>query len=95
MSLPFGQSFDGFSIGVPDIPKIPLLAKGGIITKPTLAMVGEGRESEAVIPLSKLNSMISGGANGLVVNVYGSVGVDDIGEQIVQTLRRKGVMSFA
>jgi len=32
------------------------LADGGIVTKPTLAMIGEGKEPEAVIPLSKLNS---------------------------------------
>lgn len=71
------------------------LATGGIVTKPTLAMIGEGKESEAVIPLSKLENFVGGGVNGLIVNIYGSVGVDDIGEQIVQTLRRKGVMSFA
>ena len=29
------------------------LAKGGIVTRPTVAMIGEGGESEAVIPLSK------------------------------------------
>lgn len=34
---------------------IPKMAEGGIVTKPTLAMIGEGGESEAVIPLSKLN----------------------------------------
>lgn len=37
---------------------IPALAKGGLVTAPTLAMVGEGRESEAVLPLSKLDSML-------------------------------------
>ena len=41
--------------------KIPMLASGGIVTRPTLAMVGEGGESEAVIPLSKLRSMTGGG----------------------------------
>lgn len=39
---------------------VPALAEGGIITSPTLALVGEGRESEAVIPLSKLDAMING-----------------------------------
>lgn len=34
------------------------LAEGGIVTKPTLAMVGEGNQSEAVMPLSKLGSMM-------------------------------------
>ena len=41
---------------------IPGLATGGIVTKPTLAMIGEGNESEAVIPLSRLNDF-GGGAN--------------------------------
>lgn len=41
------------------VPRIPHLAKGGIITSPTLAMVGEGGESEAVIPLSKLDAMLN------------------------------------
>ena len=43
----------GFSIA-----KIPMLAKGGIATGPTLAMVGEGSESEAIMPLSKLGSLM-------------------------------------
>jgi hypothetical protein len=51
-----GKHFDGFSVGTPNIP---LLAEGGIITRPTLFMGGEGRESEAVLPLSKLDSLLS------------------------------------
>ena len=43
----------GFSIA-----KIPMLAKGGIATGPTLAMVGEGSENEAIMPLSKLDSLM-------------------------------------
>lgn len=31
------------------------LADGGITTRPTLAMIGEADEREAIIPLSKLN----------------------------------------
>lgn len=94
VTIPFVGTFGGQEVSVKQIKSIPLLAEGGIITQPTLAMIGEGGESEAVIPLSKLDSF-NKGVNGLVVNVYGSVGVDDIGEQLVQTLRRKGVMSFA
>ena len=37
---------------------IPALANGGIVSKPTLAMIGEGAESEAVMPLSRLGSML-------------------------------------
>jgi len=46
------------------LPQIPLLANGGIATAPTLAMIGEGAESEAVLPLSRLDSLLSGGAQG-------------------------------
>jgi uncharacterized protein YjbJ (UPF0337 family) len=41
-----------------NIPQIPKLASGGIVDSPTLAMIGEGAESEAVAPLSKLYGMI-------------------------------------
>lgn len=46
-----------------DIPPFnpPLLAEGGIVSARsggTLAVIGEGREAEAVIPLSKLDSML-------------------------------------
>jgi len=55
---------------------IPGLAEGGIVTGPTLALIGEGRESEAVIPLSKL-PQIAGGAGG-AVEVYGRLSGQDI-----------------
>ncbi len=35
------------------------MAEGGIVTKPTTAIIGEAGESEAVLPLSKLQPMIS------------------------------------
>ncbi|MGG1599318.1 phage tail tape measure protein [Paenibacillus naphthalenovorans] len=41
-----------------NIPQIPMLANGGITTGPTLAMIGEGREQEAVLPLSKLQWLL-------------------------------------
>jgi len=56
---------------------IPALAEGGIVTGPTLALIGEGSESEAVIPLSKLNTMMQGGGNG-AVEVYGRLSGQDI-----------------
>jgi len=39
-----------------DVPDIPMLAEGGIVTGPTIAMIGEAGP-EAVIPLSKAGSM--------------------------------------
>lgn len=41
-----------------NIPQILMLATGGIATAPTLAMVGEGGEPEAVLPLSKLAQLL-------------------------------------
>ena len=55
---------------IPDV-NLPRLAEGGIVTSPTLAMIGEGRGPEAVIPLSKLGSMGFGGGGSITVNVNG------------------------
>jgi phage-related minor tail protein len=56
-----GGSFMGVDIPKVTVstPNIPMLASGGIATGPTLAMIGEGRENEAVMPLSKLNGMLN------------------------------------
>lgn len=58
----FGAGFEGgfkeLFVGIASsMGGIPGLAEGGIVTGPTLAMIGEGGESEAVIPLSKLGSV--------------------------------------
>ena len=39
------------------------LADGGLVTGPTLAMIGEGNESEAVLPLSKLGNIMQSSFN--------------------------------
>jgi hypothetical protein len=64
------------------MPKIEMLAEGGIVTGPTLAMIGEGRGPEAVIPLDRLGSMGVGGGN-VTINVNGG---DP--QQVVNALRR-------
>jgi hypothetical protein len=72
-----------FTVNPPDIPPIPALAEGGIVTGPQLALIGE-RGPEAVIPLSKMGSMgFGGGGGGITVNVNGG---DP--NQIVAALRR-------
>lgn len=45
------NSLKGALSSIPGINKIPGLAEGGIITKPTLAVVGEAGYPEAVVPL--------------------------------------------
>jgi hypothetical protein len=49
-----------------DVPDIPYLAEGGIVTKPTIAMIGEAG-AEAVVPLNKAGGF--GGTTNIVVNV--------------------------
>lgn len=38
--------------------QVPYLAKGGIVDSPTLAMIGEGANNEAVTPLNKDNQLL-------------------------------------
>jgi hypothetical protein len=71
---------------------VPKMAKGGIITKPTLVLAGEAG-SEAIIPLSKMNQMNQGG-----INITIQTGVGDpvaIGREVQKVLnaygRRTGV----
>lgn len=52
------NAIPGVNIPLLATVNLPMLAKGGIATAPTLAMIGEGRENEAVMPLSKLSAML-------------------------------------
>jgi hypothetical protein len=63
---------------------IPRMADGGIVTGPTLAMIGEGNGPEAVIPLSKLGNM----GGGVTVNINGGFSTSaEIGQAVVNALR--------
>lgn len=60
-----------------NIPHIPKLAKGGIVDKATLAMIGEGKSAEAVIPLDRTLTKYmaeamkeAGGSRPITVNFY-------------------------
>lgn len=50
------------------LPTIPALAEGGIVTKATMALVGEGKEHEAVIPLSKLDKLVTSSVEKVLKN---------------------------
>jgi hypothetical protein len=73
-----GLGGKGFSV-----PNIPMLADGGIVTGPTLAMIGEAGP-EAVIPLSKMGGM----GGGVTVNVNGGLATSaEIGQAVVNAIR--------
>jgi len=71
----------GVSIGKVGNINIPRLAAGGVVTSPTLALIGEGRESEAVIPLSKLDSMLNGDIGNRNTNQEVNIGTIVLGDQ--------------
>lgn len=59
------------------IPLIPKLAKGGIVNSATIAMIGEGKSAEAVIPLDRTLTKYmaeamkqAGGTGHITVNFY-------------------------
>ena len=84
------------------MPQFAMLAKGGIVNSPTLAMIGEDGP-EAVVPLTKKNNPngigLGGGGNNITINVNAS-GITDrsdkralareIGEAIREEMSRGG-----
>jgi len=79
--LPGGTSGPlGFVLGQFANVPIPFMAEGGIVTGPTVAMIGEAGP-EAIIPLDRLGGM----GGGVTINVGGSV----ISEgDLIETVRR-------
>ena len=69
-----------------DVPNIPMLAAGGIVTSPTLAMIGE-RGPEAVIPLTGPNA--GGGMGGNTVNINVNGGDPNAVVQALRTYMRQ------
>lgn len=61
-----GGALRGIGSGTKGGVELPRLAAGGVVTRPTLAMIGEAGP-EAVVPLSRA------GAGGVVINVQGSI----------------------
>ena len=73
-----GLGGKGFSV-----PNIPMLGDGGIVSSPTLAMIGE-RGPEAVIPLNRAGGM---GGN-YTINVNGGLASSaEIGQSVVNAIR--------
>lgn len=109
------ESINGMAFNVPDwvpaiggqkfgfeLPKIPQLAEGGIATQPTLATIAEAGEAEAVIPLSKLSTMLQpmpaaggeGSGGGMTINfapvihVQGEAGVEGVNQAMGLSLQK-------
>ena len=86
----------GVSVGKVGRVSLPRLAKGGIVDSATVALIGEGQSSEAVIPLDELwkrldrmtDSLSGQGGGGITVNVYGAEGqsVRSLAEEVRRVL---------
>jgi phage-related minor tail protein len=61
---------------------LPRMAEGGIVSSPTLALIGEAGP-EAVVPLDRMQS-----GGGITINVTGGLATSaEIGESVVNALR--------
>jgi hypothetical protein len=81
-----GQTVGGGRVGM---PQISYLAQGGIVPATPggrLAVIGEGREDEAVVPLSKLGQMGSGRQQ-IDVTVRLDFGTSELGQLMAKTVR--------
>ena len=74
--------FGGFTLGLPDIPR---LAEGGIVTRPTLALIGEAG-AEAVVPLGRNRGV----GNNYTIQVNAGIGADtaSIETAVVDAIQR-------
>jgi phage-related protein len=68
-----------------EVPDIPMLANGGIVSSPTLALIGE-RGPEAVIPLDRMGSM--GGGMNITVQAGLVSTPDQMGQLIIESIQR-------
>jgi hypothetical protein len=64
----FGEGFIG------GFKKILGFAEGGVVSQPTIAMVGEGGQSEAIMPLNKLSNMMNSTFNAGAMSGVGGGG---------------------
>jgi len=79
-----GRSFSPPRMPQVNLPRIPMLADGGIVNSPTIALIGEAGP-EAVVPLGR-------GGMGNVFNITVNAGIgtsgNQVGQDIVEAIRR-------
>ena len=94
--LPGGGGFtssSGFQINPGTSTYVPGMAEGGVVLPTpggTLAIIGEAGQSEAVIPLDRLDAMMGRGGGNISITVNAGMGTDgqDVGRKIVDEIIR-------
>lgn len=89
IDVPLGPDIPGFTVSTPNIP---YLAAGGLVKGGrggTLAMIGEGRSDELVVPLDRA---ARNGLGGHTFNIYASPGTNarDLGRELQRLLNEYG-----
>lgn len=86
------QAFDIPTFKMPtefNIPNLVPMASGGVVTKPTIGLVGEAG-AEAVIPLSRMSNMGGGGTTNVTVNMPVGSNGDDVVRALKTYTKRNG-----
>ena len=80
-----GGTADTGSASMFDFGSLPRMASGGVVSQPTIALIGE-RGSEAIIPLSQMGGM----GNNITITVNAGLGANgtEIGQQIIDEIRK-------
>lgn len=73
VKLPGGGTWGGGTIGVPQVPRIPYLKAGAVVTKDQIVRVSEENHAEGVIPLS-------GGGATIIANALADAIASRLGE---------------
>lgn len=64
----------------------PRLAAGGIVNRPTLALIGEAGP-EAVIPLNQLGQSVPAATGPVIINVYAMTANAEVGRKVFEALQ--------
>lgn len=83
----------GSHFGV-NIPKVPYLARGGLIDSPTLAMIGETHKKEAVVPLEGDTGALDLIASKLMERMGGSI-TNTNKDRAIEIILQLGDLQFA
>jgi len=81
-------------LSAPQISEIPKLAKGGIVDRPTMAMIGEAGP-EAVVPLNRARMGGLGLGSNITIVVNGDVSGDELIDKTAKALVKRLQLSTA
>ena len=91
-AIKLANKLPGVDVGLVKTLSLPRLAQGGIVTRETAVIAGEGRYNEAVVPLDpfykRMEKIVGNGGGDININVYGTSGmsVDELAEAVERKL---------